>query len=369
MAEIKFGIVKIDSLKIIIPMAEVQVVDGKFNEYYKNLQIYPTGEYVETPNRDTQRYFDLYGIKVKLEVCRIKYDNVGREGFAGEDFLVFQPSSKFLKENYFDGINLHNLPLVYDYFISLNIVHFSYESLLNARFADVDYCIDYPMTVEEFKISNKNIQYNVLQELKHFVKPFDEYTGLQFNERERATPTRPFLKFYHKSTELTNNSKKTKNPNEFYHTYLKENYSELILYGIGRYELTVKNAKFKKHYKIESMSFEELLNIPSDAIENMFKRFLPNYLYKSTRQKKMATTPTETMLLNSINRLIHHGESEQEIINLMLNTIEEKTARSRSKKVLQVLFQHVNNPTKLSENNESKKGLNDFYKSIGFYRE
>lgn len=363
MASIKFGTVKIDSLKIIIPMAEVQVIDGKFNQEYTNIKLYPTGEVLETPNRDIKQFCSSNGIKVKIEVVLVKYGFVSQLGFKGEEFLVFQPSSKFLKENYFDGINLDNLPVIYNYLLNLNIVHFSYESLLQARFADVDFCIDYPMSLDEFRAINKNIEYNVLQELKHLVEPFLNYTGLQFNKRERATPTRPFLKFYHKSTELTNNS------NEFYNEYLKDNHSEIISNGVGRYEVTVKNAKFKKHYKIESMTFEELLNIPYESVKNMFKRFLPNYLYKSIRQKKMATTPTETIHLNCINQFIQDGKSEQEIMHLMLKGIEEKMSKSRSKKLLQGLFQQVNNLTQLGQNNESKKDLNDFYKSIGFHED
>jgi hypothetical protein len=364
MAPIKFGIVKIDSFKVIIPMNKVDVRNGKLNQPYVNIKLYEsTGELLETLNRDTNTYSDKKGIKIKLEVCRIKFDNVGQKGFTGEEFLIFQPSSKLLEKIYFDGINLDNLPLIYNYLINLNIVHFSYESFLNARFCDVDFCIDYPITVEEFRQSNTNIELSVLEKLKLLVKPFDKHTGLQFNERERATPTRPFIKFYHKSTELTQKS------NEFYCEFLKDNYFNEINSGIGRYEVTVKNAEFKKHYKIESMSVEELLNIPSATIENMFKRFLPNYLYKSIREKKMKLSPTNEMLLVAINKLIHYGESEQEIIHSMLNPIDEKVARSRSKKLLQELFEQVNNPTQLAENNESKKVMNDFYKAIGFYRD
>ena len=83
----------------------------------------------------------------------------------------------------------------------------------------------------------------------------------------------------------------------------------------------------------------------------------------------MATTPTETIHLNCINQFIQDGKSEPEIMHLMLRGIDEKTAKGRSKKVLQVLFQQINNPTQLGQNNESKKGLNEFYKSIGFHED
>jgi hypothetical protein len=366
MAQIKFGTVKIDSLKIIIPMSQVEVIDGKFNQKYKNTKLYEsTGEVIEVYNRDTNTYSDEKGIKVKLEVCRIKFGNIGEKGFTGEEFLIFQPSSKFLKEIYFDGIGFNNLRIIHNYLLNLNVVRFSYESFLNARFCDVDFCIDFVSSKATFKAMIKIINSNVLASHQHLTRIFNkrDNLGLEFNKRKEATKTKPFLKFYHKSTELTQKS------NEFYCEFLQTNYSETINNGIGRYEVTLKNAEFKKHYEVESMTVEELLNIPSAAIEIMFKKFLPNYLYKATIQKRMATTPTETIHLNCINQFIQDGKSEQEIMHLMLNGIEERSSLSRSKKVLEELFQEVKNPTKLAKNNESKKELNEALKMVGFYRD
>jgi len=361
-SSIPFGRIKVDSLKIIIPFSEVTVLDGKFNQEYIETKFYQaTGEVLQSINRDIKVFSTQKGIKVKLEVFKIKYARIKEKGYSGEEYLVFQPSSKFLKEIYFDGINFHNLPTIYDYLISLNIVRFTYESLLNARFKDVDFCIDFLIDIEEFKLINKNIEFNVLEKSKHFVKQFNNYSGLQFNEREKATPTKPFCKFYHKSTELINNS------TDFYNEYLKQDYSDLINKGIGRYEITIKDAKFKKRYKIESVTVNELFNIPYDSIQSMFKKILPNYLYKNTKEKKMTGTPTEIIHFNTINYLIEYGASEQEILNRLLKGIDEKKAKSRSKKMLQELFNKVENPIKLEQNNEEKKVQNEIYTSIGFY--
>jgi hypothetical protein len=363
MAEIIFNRIGVDSFKVFIPIVEVKFL-GKFNQEYLQTKVFlETGELEEILNRDTKTYSEQKGIKVKLEVVFIKFGNVNQKENKGEPYLAFQPSAKFLKENYFDGINAQNLPTIYNYLMSLKIVWFSYESFLNARFKDVDFCINFESTVDEFKLMTKNVEFNVLEELKHFVKPFNKYLGLQFNERKFATPTRPFVKFYHKSIELFNNS------NEFYCEYLNTNYSEVLEKGIGRYEITVKDAAFKKHYKIESMTVEELFNVPYESIEKMFKRFLPNYLYKSTREKKMGNTPTEIIHSNCINQFVYDGKSEQEIIHLMLKGIDERSSRNRSKKLLQELLNQVQEPQKLIENNEQKKGRNEFYKTIGFYEE
>jgi hypothetical protein len=362
MAKIQFGQIKVDSLKILIPMLQVEVIDGKFNEKYTNLKVFESGEVIEELNRNTNTWSDSKGIKVKLEVVKIKFGAIKEKGNQGEDFLVFQPSSKMLKQNYFDGINLHNLPTIYEYLMSLNILRFSYESLLQARFKDVDFCVDYSATPEEFRSINRTIELNVLQDLKHFVKSFDKHLGLQFNERQKATPTRPFVKTYHKSAELINNS------NEFYCEFLRDNHSEEIDKGIGRYEITVKDAKFKKHYKIESVTINELFNISYSQIKTMFGTFLPNYIQKATRIEKMGKiTPTETMHFNCIEQFINDGKSQDEIMNIMLRGIEERSALSRSKKLLQDLFLKVNNQDKLKQNNESKKEQDDFYRTIGLY--
>jgi hypothetical protein len=54
-------------------------------------------------------------------------------------------------------------------------------------------------------------------------------------------------------------------------------------------------------------------------------------------------------------------------MNIMLRGLEERSALSRSKKLLQDLFLKVNNQDKLKQNNESKKEQDDFYRTIGLY--
>jgi hypothetical protein len=58
MAKIEFGKIKIDSLKILIPMLEVQVIDGKFNEKYTNLKVFESGEVIEELNINTNTWSD-----------------------------------------------------------------------------------------------------------------------------------------------------------------------------------------------------------------------------------------------------------------------------------------------------------------------
>lgn len=365
MAEIVFNRIKIDSLKVIIPMAEVQIIDGRFNQEYVNQKVFiDSGEVVEQLNRDTKTYSDLNGIKVKLEVVSIKFGNVSLKENKGEPYLVFQPSSKFLKENYFDGINLHNLLKIYEYLISLKIVWFSYESFLKARFADVDFCLDFISSKEHFTEMTKTIHESVLITLNSLVKSFSAELnlGLQFNYRERATPTKPYLKFYHKSTELIHNS------NEFYKNYLQE-FNPIVQKGIGRMEITLKNSKFKNHYNINARTVKELFNIPQTEIENMFHQYLPNYIQIRKKVMSAEHTPTELMLLNFIDLLIQSGRSEIELLHYGLNRIENKTQKSRSKKVLETLLKEVQNPKLLEQNNEHKKEVNSILKVVGFYRD
>lgn len=367
MAEILFNRIKIDSYKFFIPMDWCTVLDGKFNQRFLNLKVYElTGETIEDFQIETSKFINEKGISLKLAVARIKFDGNGikEKGNKGQDYLVIQPSSKFLKESYFDGINLHNLPTIYNYLISLNVVWFSYESLLKARFTDVDFCLDFKISAEDFKQMTKIINSNVLPGLQSFTKPFNEKDnlGLQFNYRERATPTKPFLKFYHKSTELIYKS------SEFHKNYLQE-FNSTVQKGIGRMEITLKNSKFKNHYGIKATSVEDLFNLPYNQIEIMFHQFLPNYLAKAQRKKTMGETPTETMTMNFISRLIEFGESQDEILYYGLKNIDGKVAKCRTKKTIQNLLQRVNNSDLLEQNNQSKKEVNEALKIVGFYRD
>lgn len=68
--------------------------------------------------------------------------------------------------------------------------------------------------------------------------------------------------------------------------------------------------------------------------------------------EKMKLTPTETIHMNFINKLIELGESKDEILFTALRGIEEKTAKSRAKKMIKKLPLKVSNPSKLIKNNE-----------------
>lgn len=367
MAEILLNRIGVDSFKVFIPIVEVKFLDGKFyQEYYQSKVFKGTGELEEKlSNRDTKEWSDnLKGIKVKLEVALIKFGNVSLKENKGELHLVFQPSSKFLEECYFNKINAQNLPTIYNYFMSLKIVSFSYESFLKARFSDVDFCLDFISSKEHFTEMTKTINESVLFNLKELVKPFNskDNLGLQFNFRERATPTKPYLKFYHKSTELIHNS------NEFYKNYLEE-FNPIIQKGIGRMEVTLKNSKFKNHYNINATTVKDLFNIPQTEIEIMFHQYLPNYIQIRKKVMSAEHTPTEIIHLNFINLLIQCGKSEAEILHYGLNGIEDRKQKSRSKQMLETLLKEVQNPKLLEQNNEQKKEVNRILKVVGFYRD
>jgi hypothetical protein len=335
--------IKIDSFKLRIPRVSVQFIDSKFSSKYQKLYT-ETGEIDDYVNLDKNKVDITNGITTRIGVIH----SMNSDG--GSEYVAFQINAKQLKERYFEGITRSTIPLIYKYFMDLKIVHCKYSDFLNGLISDIDLAFDFPVTRESMKETNQRIYEKLLPYCYKYVsKPFakKDNTGLQFNDRSKATPSKPYCKIYHKTTELESKSL------EFAEAYLKEiNYSDL-----GRFEYTIKNSAHKKYLKLKYQSLDEFLKIPQKRLEHFFFNGIKSYTMAQTIMREYKEiSPTDRMLLECFNRLISRGSDKQNLYTI-LNVFDIPQEKSRMKKKLVDLLENIDDKERLVSNRESMEML------------
>ena len=335
--------IKIDSFKLRIPRRLVTFTDAKFASTYQKLYS-ETGEIDEHINLDKNKVDIKNGITSRIGVIHSMDANGGGE------YIVFQINAKQLEKKYFEGINRNNLPLIYKYLMNLKIVHCNYNIFKEGLISDIDLCFDFTITREGMQETNQKIYEKILPYcFKYVSKPFRKKTntGLQFNDRAKATPSKPYCKIYHKTTELETKSE------EFAKHYLKDlDYSNL-----GRFEYTIKNASHKRHLKLNYKTLDEFLKIPQKRLELFFFNGIKSYTMPTEIIREFKDlSPTDRMLLECLNRLIMRGSDKTNLYTI-LNIFEVPQEKSRMKKKLINLLENIDDKERLISNKESMQML------------
>jgi hypothetical protein len=334
---------KIDSFKLRIPRVLVKFIDPKFASKYQKVYT-NTGEIDEHINLDQNKVNIENGITTRIGVVH----SMDAEG--GSEYVVFQLNSKQLKHRYFEGINRQTIKIIYNYIMDFKIVFVEYDTFLNGLPSDIDYCLDFSVSLESMQETNQRIYEKILPYCYKYVsKPFRKKTntGLQFNDRAKATPSKPYCKIYHKSTELKHNSE------QFANEYLKN----VDFENIGRFEYTIKDSKHKRYLKLNFKTLDDLLKIPQKRIEQFFFTGIKNYTMAQEIMKDYKDiSPTDRMILELINRLINRG-SDKHNIYTVLNIYEIPQEKSRMKKKLFDLLEKVDDKDRLISNQESMQML------------
>lgn len=335
--------IKIDSFKLRVPRSLIDIVDNKFASEYQKVFV-RTGEIEEHINLDKHIINVTNGIKTRIGIIH------SMTGEGGAEFVVFQINAKMLKQRYFEGINKKNIKLIYIHFMDLKVVFVKFQHFLDGLISDVDLCFDFEVSQKAMQETNQKIYEKILPYCYKYVsKPFrkKDNTGLQFNDRSKATPSKPYCKIYHKTTELEAKSK------EFALAYLKKiNYQ-----NIGRFEYTIKNSDHKRYLKLKYNSLNDFLSIKKKILEMFFFNGITAY---TTTQKIMRNykdlSPTDRMLLELLNRLIERGSDKQNLYTI-LNIFDVPQERSRMKKKLINLIENVDDKNRLIANEESMQML------------
>jgi hypothetical protein len=282
---IKFKIPKIDSLRLLVPLENVKILDSKFLKTFISYCEETAEIDEEATHIKTQVFNSENGIKTRFAIANLFNDEKQLV-----KYLAIGISSKMLKENYFEGINKHTIQTIFNYINSTGIIEISKENFLNAKAVDIDFCIDFKLKETTCK-DVFSICYDVTIPSKT-IKPnlFSNNTnrGIQWGEREKvykAYKTKQFLKYYAKLLELKNNSE------DFYNAYLKDKINEVTLFADGteytdevtednllRIETTIKNPNHFETYGIYCKTLLDLLNIDLSKHSSFFNRPIQTYM-------------------------------------------------------------------------------------------
>lgn len=358
---------KIDSFTLLILLKDLEIRSSTFLSAYQKL--YSSGE-VE----DSEEFYNSYAkTENKNAKTFLKYKKVSRI-FKGErkDFIQIMITSKLLRKNYFNGLNKINIKDIYNYIIDDDIINLSEESFLNSYVTDIDICKDYKANENEFKALKDMLKENVLSTKEHVVKTQRINSavmfGIQFNERHKATPTKPFAKLYFKSEELQ--SAKTL---PFTNVNLNS-YFEDIKNGIARFEVTIKNFEHKKRLGIQDVkTLYDLLEIPETKLDILHTSIVREYYEQDFRVRKSNTemTPTECIEQGFLNRIykLQPTITSEELIFECTRDIEKGSKRSKVKKqVLEAIALNQNKKPILANSIKQKTAL-DIVKNLGIFED
>ncbi len=294
---------KIDSLKILIPLGLVYDYDKRLNDFFIDVT-----EHYEVMNEIQKR--KSYILREGLRV------------FLTQKFAVVYFTSKFLRKNYFDKLDKNKFDLLYRYLYFNNIIKISKENFYNCSVSSVDYSLDFFYKSE-----------NLLKEFKDLKKELKEKevkvrngngSALSISVGRRGSN---YWKIYNKQNEILNDK------SGFY-----KKYNLSIDKNINRLEFEVNNKKdFKRFFKVDNT----LLNA-CGLLDNklLFKEFIGFIFTKNIELKKSIQS-----VRNNLDRII--------IFNL-LEIIDKRTNLD----ILDVSLKSISNLNKYRKSEKKKMMLN-----------
>jgi hypothetical protein len=353
--------ISIDSLKLRIPLTHVELLDKGLLDHYVEINE-STGE-IESEEYKLKFKEHLFSntSKVKLGIEK----RMTMKGHVQECLMIYI-NSKILRSRYFEGITIDNIESVYNDLMSLKVFSVSYEIFLRSDCTDVDFKLDEKMTQPEWNELLNQFKLVTIPS-KDAEKGYKEYkprksdiynNGLQYNTRDKASPSRPFLKLYWKGGEMESKSK------EFRDEHLPEISNEELL-QIVRIETTIKNKLHGTKLGLENMTLLYLLSLTEKTKESLFRQMLGKYLERPKRQttldhvKDSRMSPTELVFYSAIVSLMDHTKDTPEnVIDCLIQGIDHKVAKSRKKSELNEIYEQFIKGTKVDLRNEK---INSFF--------
>jgi len=346
----------IDSFKYRIEIEKVEIINRNLLDCLINQTVNSaTGEIInsnELKLNSLKAQFDFYHIHFAIN------------NIFGKRYLVILINSKLLEKDYLNGITMSNIEIIYNRIISANVINISFQDFLSKGLvSDIDIKKDFELTTADF--------INVIQELENKTKPHkkskygcnpfkgETNLGIEWNKRENATATRPFLKLYHKEVES-----KHGNNREYFYNYIQlESFKNVV-----RCEATIKTAKELRIHGIEQNTLLALLKVPekklSQIINYAVELNLEPRIKRSEIKNKNQFKPVETVIFAHITNMISNQNiSFENALEYTLNHFEDKQSKYRMKKQITLIYEtHING--KISE--VKAKKFEQFFTNFGW---
>lgn len=346
----------IDSFKYRIEIENVQIVNRNLLDCLITQTVNTaTGEIInsnELKLNSLKAQFDFYHIHFAIN------------NIFGKRYLVILINSKLLEKDYLNGISMSNIEIIYNRIISAKIINISFQDFLSKGLvSDIDIKKDFELTTADFRL--------VIDELENKTKPHKKSKygcnsfkgeinlGIEWNKRENATATRPFLKLYHKEIE----AKHGKNKEYFYnHIHLDS------VKNVVRCEATIKTAKELKIHGIDQNTLLALLNVSekklTEIIIHAIDLNLEPRITRTEIKNKSEFKAIETIIFAHITNMISNQNiSFENALEYTLNHFLDKQSKYRAKKQITLIYEtHING--KISETKAKK--FEQFFTNFGW---
>jgi len=262
--------VTIDSLKIRIPIYQVDVVNKELSDLYGVFRLDESGELIVTPDEFKKRAMT---IKVDGITTRYSIATIPTAHGQHQECLLIMLNSKLLKYNYFHGIRKSNIATIWNAIIDQKVIFVNYSYFMNAALTDVD-------IKKDFRSLNRESQERMIKVYADISKPsplkdkgylkFATKTnlGIQWSDRKHGTIGNPFVKIYAKDIELVHDSY------AFYKKFIP------VLEPMMRIEGTIKNfAHWKALFETDDrFSFDNLFDISEDRLDQALASMVMRHL-------------------------------------------------------------------------------------------
>lgn len=334
--------IAVDSFCLRLPVEKVVIINNLLLDTCILVSV-ESGEVLQEDIKTNSLKIEEFGIKTTYKLH--PFWNINTRQY--DKFCDILINSKILKELYFDGITKSNIRRVYLEILKHKVIKVQPIDFYGGKVYDCDFKTDYTITPEKFNDQTLTFSHMANPKTKRDEGLFrfnkKDNKGIEFGKRTTSSYLgSPYMKFYHKSTELKYNSI------EFCQKYLGNELTNPDLIDRGRCECTVKN---KAHFKSIDEAFENntLINILHQ--DNKYIKIIKNHFHKTFT--KLPNTKKKTSTL----------EGKDILISVMLQgAFNDRKQNSEAKRKAE--FKRLNQTYTEPEKDNDQMLLNSYWLTI-----
>ncbi len=357
-----YNVCAFDSFAYRIPLDDIDIIDLRILQNQVEVRYVPETEEILSyrPIQANSLHPERNGYKIHFQIQKMP-DCV---------YLVVLINSKLLEYQYLNGISMNNIELIYNNLMKCKVFYCTFEQFLTwGKVADIDIKKDVQINKDDLLKGIKELETASIPRAKvtEGVKAFNTRNniGIQWNERETASASKPFVKIYHKETEssLSDSKQVRKDETPFFDTYV--NREELI--NRVRIEVTIKNLKSARIHGIDNLTLLNLLQLTSEQLNEIIVKTLNLNLHKRTPEAIKPRTeiaPSDMLVyIHLTNMIKNQFYSFEMALEYTLEHFTDKQQKHRQKtKLTDIYSKYIQ-----GEKYELKvKRLNTFFNEIGW---